>query len=117
MEGVDGDAFMDNFEDPKAFFASGAKDKVLNDLQAATKSTHNLIETLNLWSHHGYCLNVDAANLLVTELLQAVYTLSKIGLIQHAMAAESDAQIIALHALIKSLCLQAPLATAPSPQP
>jgi hypothetical protein len=48
MEGVDGDAFLGNFEDPKAFFASSAKDKALNDLQAATKSTHNLIKTLNL---------------------------------------------------------------------
>jgi hypothetical protein len=49
MAGVDGDAFMGNFEDMEAFFASGAKEKVLNDLQAATKSTHNLVKTLNLW--------------------------------------------------------------------
>jgi hypothetical protein len=103
MEGVNGDAFMGNFEDPEAFFASGAKDKVLNDLQAATKSTHNLIKTLNLWSQQGYCLNVDAANLLVTKLLQAVYTVSKIGLVQHAMAAGSKAQTITLCALMKSL--------------
>jgi hypothetical protein len=54
MEGVDGDAFMEDFDNPESFFASGAKDKVLADLQAATKSTHNLTETLNLWSHHGY---------------------------------------------------------------
>jgi hypothetical protein len=32
MEGVEGDAFMDDFDDPKAFFASGAKAKVLEDL-------------------------------------------------------------------------------------
>jgi hypothetical protein len=54
MEGVEGDAFMDDFDDPEVFFASGAKDKVLKDLKAATKPTHNLTETLNLWSHHGY---------------------------------------------------------------
>jgi hypothetical protein len=115
MEGVDGDAFMGNFEDPEAFFASGAKDKVLDNLQAATKSTHNLIETLNLWSQQGYCLDADAANSLVTELLQAVYTVSKIGIVQHAMAAGSEAQTIALHTLIESLHAQAPLAAAPSP--
>jgi hypothetical protein len=96
MGGVEGDAFMDDFNDPKAFFASGAKDKVLKDLQAATKSTHNLTETLNLWSHHGYHLDADTTNSLVTELLQAVYTVSKIGLVQHALAAGSVAQTIAL---------------------
>jgi hypothetical protein len=117
MEGVDADAFMEDFDDPEAFFASGAKDKILADLQAATKPTHNLTKTLNLWSHQGYCLDADAANLLVTELLQAVYTVSKIGLVQHALAAGSETQTIALHALIKSLCAQAPPATAPSLQP
>jgi hypothetical protein len=117
MEGVEGSAFMDNFEDPEAFFASEAKDKVLDDLQAATKSTHNLIKTLNLWSQQGYCLDADATDLLITELLQAVYTVYKIGLVQHAMAAGSEAQTIALHALIESLCMQAPPAAAPSPQP
>jgi hypothetical protein len=117
MEGVNRDAFMGNFEDPEAFFASGAKDKVLNNLQAATKSTHNLIKTLNLWSQQGYCLNADAGNLPVTELLQAVYIISKISLVQHAMAAGSEAQTIALCALIKSLCVQAPPAATPSPQP
>jgi hypothetical protein len=117
MEGVDRDAFMGDFEDPKAFFASGAKDKVLDNLQATTKSTHNLIETLNLWSQQGYCLDADAADLLVTELLQAVYTVSEIGLVQHAMAAGSEAQIIALCTLMESLHAQAPPATAPSPQP
>jgi hypothetical protein len=81
------------------------------------KSTHNLTETLNLWSHHGYCLDVDAADLLVTELLQAVYTVSKIGLVQHALAAGSETQTIALCALIKSLRMQAPPAATPSPQP
>jgi hypothetical protein len=117
MEGVDGDAFMGNFEDPEAFFLSGAKDKVLNDLQAATKSAQNLIKTLILWSQQGYCLDADAANLLITELLQAVYTVSKISLVQHAMAAGSEAQIIALCTLIESLHTQAPPATTPSPQP
>jgi hypothetical protein len=86
--------------------------------QAATKSTHNLTETLNLWSHHGYCLDADAANLLITELLQAVYTVSEIGLIQHALAAGSEAQTIALCALIKSLHVQAlscsPFTTTPT---
>jgi hypothetical protein len=38
MEGVDADAFMEDFNDPEAFFASGAKDKVLADLQAAANS-------------------------------------------------------------------------------
>jgi hypothetical protein len=117
MEGVNGDAFMGNFEDPEAFFASGAKDKVLNDLQATTKSTHNLIKTLNLWSQQGYYLSADAADSLVTELLQAVYTVSKNSLIQHAMAAGSKTQSIALCALIESLCMQAPPAAAPSLQP
>jgi hypothetical protein len=117
MEGVEGDAFMDDFDDPKAFFASGAKDKDLEDLQAATKSTHNLTKALNLWSHHGYSLDADAADLLVTELPQAVYTVSKISLVQHALAAGYKAQTIALHSLIKSLCVQAPPAAAPSPQP
>jgi hypothetical protein len=117
MEGVEGDAFMDNFDDPEAFFASGAKDKVLEDIQAATKSTHNLTKTLKLWSHHGYCLDMDAANSLVTELLQAVYTVSEISLVQHALAAGSEAQTIALCALIKSLRAQAPPAATPSPQP
>jgi hypothetical protein len=117
MEGVEGDAFMDNFDNPEAFFASGAKDKVLEDLQAATKSTHNLTRTLNLWSHHGYRLDMDATNLLVTELLQAVYTVSEIGLVQHALAAGSKAQTITLCTLIESLHAQAPPAAAPSPQP
>jgi hypothetical protein len=117
MEGVEGDAFMDDFDNSKAFFASGAKDKVLEDLQAATKSTHNLTKTLNLWSHHGYHLNSDAADSLITELLQAVYTVPKIGLVQHASAAGSEAQTIALHALIESLHTQAPPAAVPSPQP
>jgi hypothetical protein len=58
---------MEDFDHPEAFFASGAKDKVLADLQGATKSTHNLTKTLNLWSHHRYCLDVDAANSLITE--------------------------------------------------
>jgi hypothetical protein len=105
------------FDDPEAFYTSGAKDKVLADLQAATRSTHNLTETLNLWSHQGYRLDADAAESLVTELLQAVYTVSEIGLIQHALAAGSETQSIALHALIKSLRAQAPLASAPSPPP
>jgi hypothetical protein len=117
MEGVNVDAFMEDFDDPEAFFASGAKDKVLADLQAATKSTHNLTKMLNLWSHQGYCLDADAANLLVTELLQAVYTVPEIGLVQHALAAGSKTQTIALHTLIGSLCAQAPPATAPLPQP
>jgi hypothetical protein len=117
MEGVNGDAFMGNLEDAKAFFASGAKDKVLDDLQAATKSTHNLIKTLNLWFQQGYHLDADAANLLVTKLLKAVYTDSEIGLVQHAMAAGSEAQTIALCTLIKSLHAQAPPAATPSPQP
>jgi hypothetical protein len=87
------------------------------DLQAATKSTHNLTETLNLWSHHCYHLDVDATDLLITELLQAVYTVSKIGFVQHALAAGSKTQTITLCALIESLCVQAPPATTPSPQP
>jgi hypothetical protein len=115
LEGADTDAFMADFDDPEAFYASGAKDKVLADLQAAMRSTHNLTETLNLWSHQGYHLNADAANSLVTELLQAVYTVSEIGLVQHALAAGSETQSIALRALIESLCAQAPPATAPSP--
>jgi hypothetical protein len=82
MKGVNVDAFMEDFDDPEAFFASGAKDKVLPDLQAATKSSHNLTKTLNLWSHQGYHLDADAANSLVTKLLQAVYTVSEIGLVQ-----------------------------------
>jgi hypothetical protein len=106
---------MADFNDPEAFYASGAKDKVLADLQAVTRSTHNLTETLNLWSHQGYHLDVDAADSLVTELLQAVYTVSEIGLVQHALAAGSETQSITLHALIKSLHAQAPPATAPSP--
>jgi hypothetical protein len=69
---------------------------LLEDLQAATRSTHNLSETLNLWSHQGYRLDADAADSLVTELLQAVYTVSEIGLVQHALAAGSEAQSIAL---------------------
>jgi hypothetical protein len=48
MAGVDRGTFMGNFEDPEAFFASSAKEKVLNNRQAATKSTHNLVKTLNL---------------------------------------------------------------------
>jgi hypothetical protein len=103
MEGADEDAFMEDFNDPEAFFASGAKDKVLEDLQAAMKSTHNLTETLNLWSHQGYHLDADAADLLITKLLQAVYTVSKIGLVQHALAAGSETQTIALRTLIESL--------------
>jgi hypothetical protein len=94
---------MADFNDPELFYASGAKDKVLVDLQAATRSTHNLTETLNLWSHQGYRLNADAADALVTELLQAVYTVSEIGLVQHALAAGSETQSIALRALIESL--------------
>jgi hypothetical protein len=94
---------MADFDDPEAFYASGAKDKVLADLQAATRSTHNLTETLNLWSHQGYRLDADAADSLVTELLQAVYTVSEIGLVQHALAAGSETQSIALCALIESL--------------
>jgi hypothetical protein len=79
------------------------------------RSTHNLTETLNLWSHQGYHLDADATDSLVTELLQAVYTVSEIGLVQHALAAGSETQSIALRALIKSLRTQAPPATAPSP--
>jgi hypothetical protein len=115
LEGANADAFMADFKDPEAFYASGAKDKVLADLQAATRSTHNLTETLNLWSHQGYRLDADAADLLITELPQAVYTVSEIGLVQHALAAGSETQSIALRALIESLCAQAPPATAPSP--
>jgi hypothetical protein len=90
MEGFgDGDAFMEDLDDPESFFASGAKDKVLVDLHTATKSTHNLTKTLNLWSHHGYRIDVDAADSPVTELLQAVYTVSEIGHVQHALAAGS----------------------------
>jgi hypothetical protein len=107
----------DSASDDDTFYASGAKDKVLADLQAATRSTHNLTKTLNLWSHQGYCLDVDAANLLVTELLQAVYTVSEIGLVQHTLAAGSKTQSIALRALIESLRTQAPPAAAPSPPP
>jgi hypothetical protein len=117
MEGVNVDAFMEDFDDPEAFFASGAKDKVLADLQAATKFTHNLTETLNLWSHQGYHLDADATDSLVTKLLQAVCTVSEIGLVQHALAAGSKAQTIALRALIESLYMQAPPAAAPLPQP
>jgi hypothetical protein len=117
LEGADMDAFMADFDNPEAFYASGAKDKVLADLQAATRSTHNLTETLNLWSHQGYRLYVDAADSLVTELLQAVYTVSEISLVQHTLAAGSKTQSIALCALIKSLRAQAPLAAAPSPPP
>jgi hypothetical protein len=62
LEGADTDTFMADFDDPEAFYASGAKDKVLADLQAATRSTHNLTETLNLWSHQGYRLDADAAD-------------------------------------------------------
>jgi hypothetical protein len=115
LEGADADAFMVDFDDPEAFYASGAKDKVLADLQAAMRSTHNLTKTLNLWSHQGYRLDVDAADSLVTELLQAVYTVSEIGLVQHALAAGSETQSIALRALIESLRAQAPPASAPSP--
>jgi hypothetical protein len=117
MAGVDGDTFMGDLEDAEAFFASSAKEKVLNNLQAATKSTHNLVKTLNLWSTNGYRLNVDAFNMLVTKLLQAVYTVSEIGLIQHAMVTGSAVQTITLYALIKSLCVQAPPASIPTPHP
>jgi hypothetical protein len=48
MAGVDEDTFINEFEDVKAFYASGAKEKVLVDLQAATISTHNLVKALNL---------------------------------------------------------------------
>jgi hypothetical protein len=115
LEGADADAFMADFNDPESFYASGAKDKVLADLQAAMRSTHNLTETLNLWSHQGYRLNADAADSLVTKLLQAVYTVSEIGLVQYAWAAGYETQSIALCALIESLRTQAPPATAPSP--
>jgi hypothetical protein len=94
---------MVDFDDPESFYTSGAKDKVLVDLQAATRSTHNLTETLNLWSHQGYRLDADAADALITELLQAVYTVSEIGLVQRALAAGSKTQSIALRALIESL--------------
>jgi hypothetical protein len=117
MAGVDGDTFMGNFEDPEAFFASSAKDKVLHNLQAATKSTHNLVKTLNLWSFNSYCLDAEASDTLITELLQAVYMVSKIGLVQHAIGAVSEAQIIVLCALIESLHTQALPAATPSPQP
>jgi hypothetical protein len=56
MAGVDQDTFMGDFEDLEAFFTSSAKDKVLDYHQAATKSTHNLVETLNLWSSNSYRL-------------------------------------------------------------
>jgi hypothetical protein len=42
-------------------------------------------------------------------------TVSEIGLVQHAMAAGSEAQTIALCTLIKSLCTQAPPAATPLP--
>jgi hypothetical protein len=108
MAGVDGDTFMDEFVDVEAFYASGTKEKVLADLQAATPSTHNLVETLNLWSTNGYCPDADASSVLITKLLQTVYMVSKIGLVQHAVAAGSKAQTIALCALIESLGMQAP---------
>jgi hypothetical protein len=104
MAGVDGDAFMGDFEDTEAFFASSTKEKVLNNLQAATKSTHNLVKTLNFWSINSYHLNVDASDTLITKLLQAIYMVTEISLVQHAMAAGSEAQCIALCALIESLC-------------
>jgi hypothetical protein len=87
LECANMDAFMVDFDDPEAFYASGAKDKVLADLQAAMRSTHNLTKSLNLWSHQGYRLDTDATNSLVTRLLQAVYTVSEIGLVQHALDA------------------------------
>jgi hypothetical protein len=117
MAGVDEDAFMDEFADAEAFYASSAKEKVLVDLQAATTSTHNLVKTLNLLSTNGYHLDTDASDALVTELLQAVYTVSKFGLVQHAVTAGSKAKTIALCILIKSHCTHAPLASVPTPQP
>jgi hypothetical protein len=80
MAGIDGDTFMDEFVDMKAFYASDAKEKVLADLQAATASTHNLVETLSLWSTNSYCLNADASDMLITKLLQVVYSLQKLVL-------------------------------------
>jgi hypothetical protein len=61
--------------------------------------------------------STDAPDTLVTKLLQAVYTVSKIGLVQHAVAAGSKTQTITLQALIQSLCMQAPPASVPAPQP
>jgi hypothetical protein len=57
IAGVDGNTFMDESVDTDTFYTSGAKEKVLVDLQAATTSTHHLVKTLNLWSTNGYCLN------------------------------------------------------------
>jgi hypothetical protein len=51
---------------------------------------------------------------MLIQKTKAVYTVSKIGLVQHALAAGSETQTIALHTLIESLCTQAPLAAAPS---
>jgi hypothetical protein len=117
MAGVDGDSFMKEFKDLEAFYTSGIKDKVLTDLEAATTSTHNLVKTLNLWTSNSYCLNADASDTLVTELVQAIYMVSEIGLIQHVIAVGSEAQTIALWALIESLCVQAPPAPVPTSQP
>ena len=56
MEGVDGSSFMANFDNPEAFYASGAKEKVQQDLEAATLSLRHVTEAMNLWTNNGYRL-------------------------------------------------------------
>lgn len=81
MAKVEGSSFIADFANPEAFYASGAQDKVRKDLAAATTSMHNLTEMLSLFTNNGYHLDAEASNFLVTELVQAVFTVSKTGLL------------------------------------
>ena len=116
LANVEKEAFTEDIaDDPDVFYASGAKDKVLADLAAATSSTHNLVELLNLYSTSGYRLDPEATDKLTIELLQAVSTAAELGLVQHALAAGSSSQYSAIQSLIESLRSQAPPAPAPIP--
>jgi hypothetical protein len=116
LSDVNREYFMDeDAEEPQHFFAVGARDRVSNDLGAAASSTCNLVELLNLYSSAGFRLDPVQSDRLAIELLQAVSAASNLGIIQHALLAGSDSQILAMADIVDSLRSQAPMRAPPPP--
>lgn len=113
---ADRTSFQESFkEGPDVFLPTGSREKVEEDIASAATSLHNATKLINVWTDQGYCVPAALTDNFVTELLQAAYTMSEIGLIKHAVQ-DGGSHSLALQQVINSLWSQLPAAAPPSPQ-
>lgn len=91
-------SFQESFEEGlDIFLPTGSREKVEEDIAT---SLHNTTELINVWTDQGYRVPAALTDNFVTEILQAAYTASEIGLIKHAVQ-DGGSHSSALQQIIK----------------